>query len=113
MDDTDDLAIAVTHAGVVGTDENLPMSLDLVALLDDGCGELLAEEMEARGLTPDQVALASGLGRATLDAIIASREAVTEDMSRAISRGLGAPFISDDFWAQLDANIRREKARLA
>ena len=107
MDETSDSVIAVTYTGPDGTDEDLPMSLDLVGLVGHGCGESLAEEIEARGLTTDQVALASGLGRATLDAILTSKEAVTEDMSRAISRGLGKPLISDGLWARLDAGPSR------
>lgn len=108
----DDLVIKRRHGGVVETHEKLPMSPDLVALLPAGAGESLAEEMKVRGLTADRVAKASGLGRATLDAVLSSKVAITKEMSGAISRGLGSPFISNGFWARLDADIRRKKARL-
>jgi plasmid maintenance system antidote protein VapI len=95
----------------VTTDEVLAMSPGMVAMLPDGAGESLAEEMDARGLTAGQVALASGLDPAVLDAVLASRVVITGDMSAAISRGLGRPHISDGFWLRLDAIIRRDKAR--
>jgi plasmid maintenance system antidote protein VapI len=106
----DDLVIRLKHAGVVETDENRSMSLDLVALLPDGAGSDLMEEMEARSLTVDDLAASSGLGRETLDAVLACRVVITEEMSRTISRALGIE--QGDFWARLDAGIRREKTRL-
>ncbi len=97
---------------MVATDENLPISLDLVALLPDGAGESLAEELAARGLTTDDVAAASGIERQVLGAVLACKMVITDEMSRAISRGLGEPVLAD-FWARLDAGIRRDNARLA
>jgi len=113
MDEAEDLLVAATHDGVVETDEGLALALDLVALLPVGCGESLADEIEARGLTVEEVAEGSGLGQERLGAVLGSMLPVTDDMSHAISLGLGEPFISGSFWARLDANIRQEKARPA
>lgn len=86
MGDADDPLIPVTHAGVMQTDEDPPMTVDLSSVPDDGCGKSQAEEMKARGLTADQVARppASGGRRWTP---FSPRVLVTEDMARAISLG--------------------------
>lgn len=72
-------------------------------------GEVLAEELEARGMT--QLELAVGLNRSpqVIDEIIEGKQVVTQSIAIALSEVLEG--IDADFWTGLEARYRRALAR--
>lgn len=72
-------------------------------------GAVLAEELEARGMT--QLELAVGLNRSpqVIDKIIEGKQVVTQSIAIALSEALEG--IDADFWTGLEARYRRALAR--
>lgn len=71
-------------------------------------GEVLAEELAARGMTRKE--LAAQLGRPTqaVDEIIRAEKAITPDTARDLEKVLG---IATDFWLNLESTYRLTLAR--
>lgn len=72
-------------------------------------GELLEEELDARGLEPALFAAAVGLPAATLSSLIKGDIELTWEMALRLEHELG---ISARFWANLEASYREATARL-
>lgn len=71
-------------------------------------GEILAEELAARGMTRKE--LAAQLGRPTqaVDEIIRAEKAITPDTARGLEKVLG---IAVDFWLKLESTYHLTLAR--
>ena len=66
-------------------------------------GELLAEELEARGMTPGELARRMGCSRQTIGGIVAGRRAITAETALRLERALG---IAAQMWIGLDGRYR-------
>src|SRR3989304_792391 len=72
-------------------------------------GELLAEELEARGMNQKELADRTGRPEQTISEIINGKKSITHDTALELERVLG---ISADFWVNLEASYQLTKARL-
>ena len=52
-------------------------------------GEFLRDELEARGMTPAQLAERAGLALQVIDGIVSERDVIREDVADDIGRALG------------------------
>lgn len=71
-------------------------------------GEVLAEEIEARGMTQKELAVRLGKPARAIDEIIEGKIAITPGTAIGLSRVLG---ISPHFWITLEADYRITLAR--
>jgi len=71
-------------------------------------GEILAEEIESRGLSQSELARRMDRPTKTINEIIHGKTALTEDTALQLELALG---ISASFWSGLEANYRRQLAR--
>ncbi len=71
-------------------------------------GELLAEELEARGMTQKDLAEQMGRPSQVISAIIQGKKAITAETALQLERVLG---ISAQLWAGLEADYRLILAR--
>ena len=86
--------------------EHLPVISDLPI----PPGEILAEEIEARGLSPQQIASQLDWAPVFMDELIAGQRAITEEIALALSDLLG---ISASFWINLECDYRLSLVRAA
>ena len=84
---------------VVRTDEGLVPALGMRV----GPGPILAEELEARGLSVIAFASASGLDLAILEALISGAMPVNPAIAAVLARELGT---SEAVWLNLERNFR-------
>lgn len=66
-------------------------------------GELLAEELDARGMTYGELARRMGRPRRTVSGIVAGREAITAETALRLERALG---IAAQLWVGLERRYR-------
>ena len=66
-------------------------------------GELLAEELETRGMTQDELARRMARPRRTVGGIVAGREAITAETALRLERALG---IATRLWVGLESRYR-------
>ena len=71
-------------------------------------GELLAEEIEARGMTQRELALAMGRSSQAVSAILRGVKAIDARTAIEIEQALG---ITASFWLRLEAQYRLALAR--
>ena len=71
-------------------------------------GELLAEEIDARGMTRRQFAAALGLSPQSVGELLRGRRGVTAETALELERVLG---VSAVFWLRLEASYRLALAR--
>ena len=71
-------------------------------------GELLAEEIEARGMTQRELALAMGRSSQAVSAILRGVKAIDARTAIEIEQALG---IAAGFWLRLEAQYRLALAR--
>ena len=71
-------------------------------------GENLAEELEARGMTPQELANALDLADHFVAEIIRGERPITDDIAIGLETAFG---ISAGFWTGLEANYRETLAR--
>lgn len=79
------------------------MSAELRSNLAIPPGELLAEELAARGMTRDELARRMGRSRRTVSAIVTGREAITAETALRLERALG---IAAPLWVGLERRYR-------
>jgi addiction module HigA family antidote len=72
-------------------------------------GELLAEELEARGMTQKELAERTGRPEQKISEIINGKKSITQDTALELEKVLG---ISAEFWVNLEASYQLTKARL-
>ncbi len=72
-------------------------------------GENLAEELEAKGMTTQELADAMGTSEQSVAEIIRAERLITHEIAAAIEKALG---IRAGFWIGLEANYRDTLARL-
>ncbi|MCJ7510960.1 MAG: HigA family addiction module antitoxin [Dehalococcoidia bacterium] len=72
-------------------------------------GELLAEELEARGMTQRELADRTGRPGQKISEIINGKKSITYDTALELERVLGIPA---HFWVNLEASYQLTKARL-
>lgn len=72
-------------------------------------GELLAEELEARGMTQKELADRTGRPEQKISEIINGRKSITHDTALELEKVLG---VSADFWVNLEASYQLTRARL-
>lgn len=70
-------------------------------------GELLGDELEARGWDRNDPPAIPGYSAETLDDIINGKKQITRDISIALGQALGT---SPDFWYNLERRYRAESA---
>lgn len=73
-------------------------------------GEVLADELEARGMTQFDLAQRAGLSPPQLDSIAQATVAITPDLAARLERALGMPV---EFWLKLEARYEDTQARIA
>ena len=71
-------------------------------------GEVLAEEIAARGMTEKELAARFGKSEQAVNEIIKGKKAITPDTAIGLERVLG---ISPQFWTALEADYRMVLAR--
>ena len=71
-------------------------------------GEVLGEEIEARGLTQTDLARSMGSSLQAVNALILGKKAVTADTALRLEKVLG---ISAEFWMRLEIRYRLAMAR--
>ena len=71
-------------------------------------GEILAEELAARGMTRKELAAQLGRPAQAVDEIIRAEKAITPDTARGLEKVLG---IAADFWLNLESTYRLTLAR--
>ena len=71
-------------------------------------GEILAETIEAMGLTQTELARSMGRPIKTINGIIQGKAALTADTALELERVLGVPA---SFWNDLESNCREHLAR--
>jgi len=71
-------------------------------------GEILAEELAARGMTRKELAAQLGRPAQAVDEIIRAEKAITPDTARGLEKVLG---IAADFWLNLESTYRLTRAR--
>lgn len=71
-------------------------------------GEVLAEELAARGMTRKELAAQLGRPAQAVDEIIRAEKAITPDTARGLEKVLG---IAADFWLNLESTYRLTLAR--
>ena len=72
-------------------------------------GEVLTDELEARGMTQQELATRSGLSPGHIVSIAEAKAAITPDTARKFERALGMPA---EFWINLEARYHEVLARL-
>jgi len=72
-------------------------------------GELLAEELEARGMTQKELADRTGRPEQKISEIINGKKSITHDTALELEKVLG---ISAEFWVSLESSYQLTKARL-
>jgi len=72
-------------------------------------GELLAEELEARGMTQRELADRTGRPGQKISEIINGKKSITYDTALELEKVLGIPA---HFWVNLEASYQLSKARL-
>ena len=72
-------------------------------------GENLAEELEARGTTPQELASALGVSEKFVAEIIRGERPITDETAAGLENVIG---IRAGFWTGLEANYRDTLARL-
>ena len=73
-------------------------------------GEVLAEEIAARGMTQKELAARMGRPAQVINEIIKAKKAVTPDTALGLEKVLG---IDAEFWTNLEASYRMTLARIA
>lgn len=73
-------------------------------------GEVLADELEARGMTQSDLGERAGLSLQQLDSIAQATVAITPDTAARLERVLGMPV---EFWLKLEARYQETQARIA
>ena len=71
-------------------------------------GEILVEELAARGMTRKELAAQLGCSAQAVDEIIRAEKAITPDTARGLEKVLG---IAADFWLNLESTYRLTLAR--
>ena len=71
-------------------------------------GEVLAEELEARGMTQKELAVRLGRPAQAINEIIKAKKAITPDTAIGLEKALG---ISAHFWVGLESDYRMTLAR--
>lgn len=71
-------------------------------------GEFLAEEIEARGMTPPELASRMGCSVERINGVVAGREEITEALADKMEAALG---LSAAFWLRLERDYRQTLAR--
>jgi len=72
-------------------------------------GELLSEELEARGMTQKELADRTGRPEQKISEIINGKKSITHDTALELEKVLG---ISAEFWVNLEGSYQLTKARL-
>lgn len=72
-------------------------------------GELLLEELEARGIEEGEFAQRIGITSEDMDRLFVGEKAITQDIADAIERELG---ISAYMWVRMEASYQRVLAHL-
>jgi addiction module HigA family antidote len=73
-------------------------------------GEVLADELEARGMTQKDLAERSGLSPDQLDSLAQANAAITPDTAVRLESALGMPV---EYWLNLEARYQEALARIA
>ena len=73
-------------------------------------GELLAEELEVRGMTQGELARRMGRPRQTISGIVTGHKAITAETALQLERALG---IAAQLWVGLEGRYRLALAREA
>lgn len=71
-------------------------------------GEMLAEELQERGITQSELARTMSRPLTAINAIIAGRKAITPDTALDLQAALG---IKAEFWLNMETSFRLAKAR--
>ena len=71
-------------------------------------GEVLEEELEARGMTRKELAARLGMPAQAINEIIEAKKAITPDTAIMLEKALG---IDAQFWANLETYYRTTLAR--
>lgn len=71
-------------------------------------GEILEEDLEALGITKQELALRTGLTPKTISEIVNGKASVTPDVAVALEKSLGT---SAELWTNLDSQYRLHQAR--
>ncbi len=71
-------------------------------------GEVLAEEIDARGMSEQELAAKSGMPVQAINGIILGREPIGPDAANGLSRALG---IDPSFWVNLETECRTTTER--
>ena len=72
-------------------------------------GENLAEELEARGLTTQELASVIGVSEQSVAEIIRGERPITHEIASGLEKAIG---VRAGFWTGLEANYRETLARL-
>ena len=72
-------------------------------------GEVLAEEIDSRGMTQQELAVRLGIPAQAINEIIEGKIAITPDTAIGLCKVLG---ISRHFWITLEADYRMALARI-
>ena len=73
-------------------------------------GELLAEELAARGMTQSQLARQMGRPLQAVNEIVRGKKRITGETALQLSEALGT---SAEFWMRLESDYELNRARLA
>ena len=79
------------------------MSVELRSDIAIPPGELLGEELAARGMTQGELARRMGRSRQTISGVVAGRRAITAETALRLERALG---IAAHLWVGLEGRYR-------
>ncbi len=71
-------------------------------------GETLAEELEVRGMTHEELAARMGCSPQVIDEIVRAERAITPEIASALGKALGG---SSQFWTNLEADYQMTLAQ--
>lgn len=72
-------------------------------------GETLAEELEVRGMTQEELASRMGCSPQVIDEIVRAERAITPEIASALGKALGG---SSQFWTNLEEHYRMTLAHI-
>ena len=73
-------------------------------------GEILDEELKARDMSPEELAIALALPVATVNEILQAEKPITPEIANSLESALG---IGSDFWTNLETDYRATLDRIS